>query len=426
YKVRTLDRSNEQEQSRAASTTLYDDDDDEVEDEKLEYRKHHVMMSALKRIHFYRALACPLYIAYSYLKNTDPHPMFRIFQLNDLLKEQGELDHEFQKQYQQLSKACEKFAVDLLEECHTVGEIEVMTNVMDELQELSKDQKYVEVKAEGAEELTVLNLAIRSDNAELVAHPYSQLRLNEVLYRNIYRICPCEPPWRRRGLASRLGYSIRHTLLLPLLTFIFVLCPDSKIGRGMSSPVIKFQSHTGSFCMFIVLLMMASFQDKLYDSIATPTVIGFRRYVNQWWNTISCVMLILFVLSYILFMIAYGISGKYAIIDSLYIEFTPTLWYKITLVSNGLFSVAMVLSFVHLSSAFQVSVMFGPMQLSLYRILVDVGKFLVFFFTLFMAFGFSLRRLYSHYISTQMHLTRAMNSGKYNTTQVPDVKHPFS
>lgn len=109
---------------------------------------------------------------------------------------------------------------------------------------------------------------------QFVAHPYSQLQLNETIYRDIYKIFSCEPSWRQFGLFCKVLYGIRHILLLPFLTLMYVFFSKTELGRGMKSPMVKYISHTGSFCIFILLLMLASFQDKLKMNVAEPTVLG--------------------------------------------------------------------------------------------------------------------------------------------------------
>lgn len=130
------------------------------------------LLSSLKLIHYYCAVASPLYIAYTYLNSKeDLHPMYQIFKLNDKLIDQGVIDFEFKKNYQELSKELEKFAVDLLEQCRTLDEIKVLTNVNDELQndQNKENLKYINVRSERKEpnELTVMNLAIRSGNVQV-------------------------------------------------------------------------------------------------------------------------------------------------------------------------------------------------------------------------------------------------------------------
>lgn len=141
---------------------------------------------------------------------------------------------------------------------------------------------------------------------------------------------------------------------------------------------------------------------------------GSKLYRRQWWNLVSLLMITFFSFSYFFQFIAYASVGSWAVLDR-FRRFVPTSGYQAILVANSLFTVGMVLSFFHISSAFQVNAIFGPMQLSLYKLFRDVLKFLVFFGLLFVAFGLSLRKLYSHYVSTQYQLAKAngTNSGHH-------------
>ena len=64
----------------------------------------------------------------------------------------------------------------------------------------------------------------------------------------------------------------------------------------------------------------------------------------------------------------------------------------------------------------------GPLQLSLYRMLRDVLKFLVFFLAIFVAFVMGVRNLYSYYSSIQSEIV----ANHVNMTVVVETNHPFS
>ena len=64
----------------------------------------------------------------------------------------------------------------------------------------------------------------------------------------------------------------------------------------------------------------------------------------------------------------------------------------------------------------------GPLQLSLYRMLRDVLKFLVFFLAIFVAFVMGVRNLYSYYSSIQSEIV----ANNVNMTVVVETNHPFS
>ena len=64
----------------------------------------------------------------------------------------------------------------------------------------------------------------------------------------------------------------------------------------------------------------------------------------------------------------------------------------------------------------------GPLQLSLYRMLRDVLKFLLFFAAIFVAFVMGVRNLYSYYNSIQAEIA----ANNKNQTMEADTNHPFS
>ncbi|XP_048590642.1 short transient receptor potential channel 5 isoform X2 [Nematostella vectensis] len=407
---------------------------------------------ALLKINSYKALANPLYISYTYIYDRlQIHPLFQVFKLNEELLLQAKKDPEFKSEYRELSESCEQFAVDLLDQCRTLNELDVMTDVIKEIDERYKKsaRKYIQVLTKDAEELAVLKLAIRNNNDKFVAHPYSQLHLNTVLYRGIYRLFDYEVPWGDRGDLSRVLFAIRHIVLLPFLAFIHILLPHSRPSRFLSNPVIKFMSHTASFYFFVLLLIFSSFQDLYEDNVTSPSKVewaifawviglfcqevrelylqGVRCFIQQWWNVTGMLMVTLFLMSITLRVIAYGITGHWEVLNAI-ASTSPSSWYELTLLSNSFFSIAMVLSFIRLSGAFQVNSILGPLQLSLYHLLVDILKFLVFFVLIFMAFGFSLRRLYSNYISTQKYIAKNKPSSSNTTLNGTrsDTEHQFT
>ena len=128
--------------------------------------KNQEEMQFLLHINSYRALANPLYMAYSYLYNPESeHPIFRAFSLHEVLDHKAIIDHEFKKDYKELAEGCEEFAVSLLEQCTTMDEIKILTDICPDIDEhFSKEVRYTEVPADTDEaiELTFLNMALRN------------------------------------------------------------------------------------------------------------------------------------------------------------------------------------------------------------------------------------------------------------------------
>lgn len=109
---------------------------------------------------------------------------------------------------------------------------------------------------------------------KLVAHPYSQLRLNIVLDMGIPKITCCDLTWRKRSLLSKIIYSVCHMLLFPCLAVVYLLAPNIPLSVAMSKPLVKFLSHTGSFVVFLVLLIISAFQDQFHTRIDSPSIVG--------------------------------------------------------------------------------------------------------------------------------------------------------
>lgn len=75
-------------------------------------------------------------------------------------------------------------------------------------------------------------------------------------------------------MVSKVIYSVRHTLLFPFLAIIYLLAPTLPLSLGLANPVVKFISHTGSFAVFLVLLIISAFQDQFHITVDTPSVVG--------------------------------------------------------------------------------------------------------------------------------------------------------
>ena len=105
--------------------------------------------------------------------------------------------------------------------------------------------------------------------SQFVAHPYSQLMLNSVLYDRL-------GGWEDSGFLAKLMLGLLLTVSGPLLALCYFLLPNSRISKLLQRPILKFTSHTGSFCVFLMLLIFSSVQDKFYDVLQFQI---FGKYV---------------------------------------------------------------------------------------------------------------------------------------------------
>ena len=93
---------------------------------------------------------------------------------------------------------------------------------------------------------------------QFVAHPYSQMMLNSVLYDKL-------GGWEDHNFLNKALFCLLLCLLLPALALCYFVAPNSRISELLKTPVFKFLSHTASSFWFLVLLVFSSIQDKFSD-----------------------------------------------------------------------------------------------------------------------------------------------------------------
>jgi len=126
-------------------------------------------MQFLLHINSYCTLSNPLYMGYSYLYNPESeHPLVTAFTMHKALDRKAIVDHEFKKDYKELSEGCEEFAVSLLEQCRTSDEIKILTDIRSDITHglCGNKRQDFEFRAdtEEAKELIFLNMALRNGN----------------------------------------------------------------------------------------------------------------------------------------------------------------------------------------------------------------------------------------------------------------------
>ena len=135
---------------------------------------------------------------------------------------------------------------------------------------------------------------------------------------------------------------------------------------------------------------------------------GFLNYISKWWNVVDTLIVLTFLLSYIVWLSAWGYYGEWEPKKSAFI------------VADVFYASATVLAFFHLTHVFQINSVLGPLQLSLYKMLKDVLKFLVIFLLLYIAFVTGLAKIYTYYVASQIKLRELDDNHGYNTS------HPYA
>ncbi|PFX26490.1 Short transient receptor potential channel 2 [Stylophora pistillata] len=137
---------------------------------------------------------------------------------------------------------------------------------------------------------------------------------------------------------------------------------------------------------------------------------GLSIYFLKWWNVVDTLITFTFLLAYIVWLSAWGYYEQ---------EWKPRK--AAFIVADGIYATATVLSYFHLAHIFQVNSVLGPLQLSLYRMLKDVLKFLAIFLLLYIAFATGVVKIYSYYVACQLELQKQ----DYNESTKYQVSHPY-
>jgi len=114
-------------------------------------------------------------------------------------------------------------------------------------------------------------------SSQFVAHPYCQLMLNAVLYQDF------DQKWSRRRAITKLVFFLLYTIFFPLWSIVYLLTPHNKLFQEFATPLAKFLGHTGSFCWFLLILILSLVQDTLGISLLTIWWIGKKLL-----GSISC------------------------------------------------------------------------------------------------------------------------------------------
>uniref|UniRef100_A0A286XPL3 Transient receptor potential cation channel subfamily C member 7 n=1 Tax=Cavia porcellus TaxID=10141 RepID=A0A286XPL3_CAVPO len=231
---------------------------------------------------------------------------------------------------------------------------------------------------------------------------------------------------------------------------------EFKLGRTLRSPFMKFVAHAVSFTIFLGLLVVNAsdrfegvktlpnetftdypkqiFRVKTTQFSWTEMLImkwvlgmiwseckeiweeGPREYVLHLWNLLDFGMLSIFVASFTARFMAFLKASEaqlyvdqYVQDDTLhnvslppevaYFTYARDKWWPSDpqIISEGLYAIAVVLSFSRIAYILPANESFGPLQISLGRTVKDIFKFMVIFIMVFVAFMIGMFNLYSYY-----------------------------
>ncbi|KAI4463491.1 transient receptor potential channel [Holotrichia oblita] len=284
----------------------------------------------------------------------------------ELIHKDGE-PYECKSEYLELRKQCQQFAVDLLHQSRTSEELAVILNH-------DPDKPSYEV----GEQMTLarLELAITYKQKKFVAHPNIQQLLAALWYEGV-------PGFRRKSSIRKFFIISKVGLLFPFYCLLYMVAPETYLGKIVRKPFMKFLIHAFSYIFFIIILMLDSQRadeqftefflsddgQKDYGKTKEqrgnpPTILeyiiffyvigficegireiykeGIRAYLMNLWSFIDCTRNILYCLVFALRVIAYTEQKKEIANDPSKAFIPREEWeaFDPQLVAEGLFAAA--------------------------------------------------------------------------------------
>ncbi|XP_077197624.1 short transient receptor potential channel 6 isoform X2 [Paroedura picta] len=386
------------------------------------------------RINAYKGLASPAYLSLS-----SEDPVMTALELSNELAVLANIEKEFKNDYKKLSMQCKDFVVGLLDLCRNTEEVEAILNGDVELNHGER----------GRPSLSRLKLAIKYEVKKFVAHPNCQQQLLSIWYENLSGL-------RQQTMAVKFLVVLAVAVGLPFLSAAYWIAPCSKLGRIMRGPFMKFVAHAASFTIFLGLLVMNAAdrfdgtkikpnesrtdnESQLFrmktscfswmEMLIISWVIGMiwseckeiwsqgpKEYLFELWNMLDFGMLAIFAASFIARFMAFWHASRAQNIVAKSNMSAATLepsikYYTLAridwdpsdpqIISEGLYAIAVVLSFSRIAYILPANESFGPLQISLGRTVKDIFKFMVIFIMVFVAFMIGMFNLYSYYMGAK-------------------------
>ncbi|XP_008418486.1 short transient receptor potential channel 7b [Poecilia reticulata] len=407
--------------------------------ECVEKQKKDSFSHSRSRMNAYKGLASAAYLSLS-----SEDPVLTALELSNELARLANIETEFKNDYRKLSMQCKDFVVGVLDLCRDTEEVEAILNGDVDLCPPSPYNRPC---------LSRVKLAIKYEVKKFVAHPNCQQQLLTIWYENL-------PGLRQQSVGVKCWTVLGVTVGLPFLAIAYWIMPCSKLGQILRSPFMKFVAHAVSFTLFLGLLVVNAsdrfegvknlpnetitdhprqvFRVKTTQFSWTEMLImkwvlgmiwseckeiwsdGPREYIMHLWNVLDFGMLSIFVASFTARLMAFlkaskaqqyvdmhvpdeDLSNASLPDEVAYFTYARNKWRPSDpqIISEGLYAIAVVLSFSRIAYILPANESFGPLQISLGRTVKDIFKFMVIFIMVFVAFMIGMFNLYSYYLGAK-------------------------
>ncbi|XP_065760321.1 short transient receptor potential channel 3 isoform X2 [Muntiacus reevesi] len=352
-----------------------------------EKQRHDSFSHSRSRINAYKGLASPAYLSLS-----SEDPVLTALELSNELAKLANIEKEFKNDYRKLSMQCKDFVVGVLDLCRDSEEVEAILNgdleSADPLEMHRHKASLSRVKLAIKYEVKKLGKILRSPFMKFVAHAASFIIFLGLLVFNASD--------RFEGITT-----------LPNITVI-------------DYPKQIFRVKTTQFT-WTEMLIMVWVLGMMWSECKELWLEGPREYILQLWNVLDFGMLSIFIAAFTARFLAFLQATKaQRYVDSYvqesdlsevtlppeiqYFTYARDKWLPSDpqIISEGLYAIAVVLSFSRIAYILPANESFGPLQISLGRTVKDIFKFMVLFIMVFLAFMIGMFILYSYYLGAKV------------------------
>uniref|UniRef100_A0A8C3BIL4 Transient receptor potential cation channel subfamily C member 6 n=1 Tax=Cairina moschata TaxID=8855 RepID=A0A8C3BIL4_CAIMO len=349
-------------------------------------QKHDSFSHSRSRINAYKGLASPAYLSLS-----SEDPVMTALELSNELAVLANIEKEFKNDYKKLSMQCKDFVVGLLDLCRNTEEVEAILNGDVEISHNNGEH--------GRPSLSRLKLAIK----------YEVKKVSDYLGRIM-----------RGPFMKFVAHAASFTIFLGLLVMNAADRFDgTKLRPNETTGNVKqlFRMKTSCFS-WMEMLIISWVIGMIWSECKEIWSQGPKEYLFELWNMLDFGMLAIFAASFIArFMAFWHASRAQNLVDANMKDLSsPTLepnikYYTLArinwdpsdpqIISEGLYAIAVVLSFSRIAYILPANESFGPLQISLGRTVKDIFKFMVIFIMVFVAFMIGMFNLYSYYLGAK-------------------------
>ncbi|XP_032496066.1 short transient receptor potential channel 6 isoform X2 [Phocoena sinus] len=348
-------------------------------------QKHDSFSHSRSRINAYKGLASPAYLSLS-----SEDPVMTALELSNELAVLANIEKEFKNDYKKLSMQCKDFVVGLLDLCRNTEEVEAILNGDVEIHHSGGDH--------GRPNLSRLKLAIKYDvkkMGKIMRGPFMKFVAHAASFTIFLGLLVMNAADRFEG-----------TKLLP-----------NETSTDNAKQLFRMKTSCFSWMEMLIISWVIGMIWTECKEIWTQ---GPKEYLFELWNMLDFGMLAIFAASFIArFMAFWHASKAQSIIDAndtlkdltkvtlgdnvKYYNLARIKWDPSDpqIISEGLYAIAVVLSFSRIAYILPANESFGPLQISLGRTVKDIFKFMVIFIMVFVAFMIGMFNLYSYYIGAK-------------------------